>query len=111
MKPQMIYSNDYVTLEWDGERLILLDTDGYFIDYFFYEKDLPENANLKEEIKMSKNSISSKTLEELVRFLQTYFFSVEKCKKISRNAIEKYVTGPKKDFINRVGNYLLYIKE
>lgn len=46
---KVLFKNDLISIVWNNDRLDLLDSDGEFIDYFFYAEDEGDDAEAKAE--------------------------------------------------------------
>lgn len=112
LKEDVLFQNNLITIAWNDTRLDLFDSDGKYIDYFFdalfYEK--------KEQEKMIQIIISNVTCaneEKLAQWISEVFDSIIEIVSLSKNAkkIESLRNEWGRDYVNRVGNFALIIKE
>lgn len=108
------FKNNYISIVYDksAERLILLDSNGKFIDYFFYVEDLPEDIDIKNEIEFVVNRFKNLSKRDLTKLIKLYFLSIDKVYyNCSQNRIRKLIEKYGEEYINLIGNNVLIVKE
>ena len=113
MENKVIFENDLVSLVWgcNGTRLDMLDSDGEFIDYFFYVEDLDENDNVEEKVNWVINKIKNMPDWELADFIYETFDMhdvVYDCDLINFFALKEEYG---EENVIRVGNTVVIVEE
>lgn len=110
MENKVLFKNDLISIVWNNERLDLLDSDGKYIDYFFYTEDEGDDApGLADQY---IDELKNLPEERLCEWIEDIFdiFKVEPLsgdKETMNELREEYGD----EWVVRVGNTALIIKE
>lgn len=108
----VVFQNDLIKIIWNDTRLDIIDSDGEYIDYFF-DCCFYEEEKQNEMIQSIINDVDGKDEAQLCRVLSDSLDSVLKIEpfggdeKILKNLREQWG----EEYVNRIGNTALIIKE
>lgn len=108
----VVFQNDLIKIIWNDTRLVLLDSDGEFVDYFFdccfFEED-----EQNEMIQSIINDVDGADEGKLCRWISDYLDSVLKIEPFGgdEKTLKKLREQWGDEYVNRVGNTALIIKE
>lgn len=108
----IVFKNDLITIAWKNTRLILLDSDKNLIDYFFDSRfyDTEEQEKMIESI---VNDIEGLNEKKLCQFISEVFDTIFKIEPLCENeeTIKQLREEWGNEYVNRIGNTALIIKE
>ena len=110
MKNGILFKNDLISIVWNNERLDLLDSDGKYIDYFFYAEDEGDDAlGLADQYVDELKNLSEKRLCEWIESVFDIFKVEPFCgdDETMRELRELYGD----EWVVRIGNTALIIRE
>lgn len=109
----IVFKNDLITIAWNDTRLDLLDSDENFIDYFF-DSSFYDTEEQKKMIESIINDIEGLNEKKLCQFIAENFddtiFKIEPfCgdEETMKQLREEWGN----EYVNRIGNTALIIKE
>ena len=108
----VVFQNDLIKIVWNGTRLDLVDSDGEFVDYFF-DCCFYEEEEQNEMIQSIINDVDGLDEAQLCRVLSDspdFVLKIEPFggdEKILKSLREQWGD----EYVNRVGNTALIIKE
>lgn len=108
----IVFKNDLITIAWNDTRLDLLDSDENFIDYFFdslfYDKEEQE-----KKIEKIINNVEGLNEKELCQFISEVFDTIFKIEPFCEDeeTIKQLREEWGNEYVNRIGNTALIIKE
>lgn len=108
----VVYQNDLIKIIWNDTRLDFVDSDGEFIDYYFDASFCEED----EQEKMIQNIINDVDGLDEARLCQTLSDSLDSVLKIEpfggdEKILKKLREQWGDEYVNRIGNTALIIKE
>ena len=112
LKENILFQNNFITIAWMDTRLDLFDSDGKYIEYFF-DACFYEEKEQEEMIQSIINDVTCANEEKLVQWISEVFDSIIKIVSLSKSTetIESLCNEWGSDYVNRVGNFALIIKE
>ena len=112
LKENILFQNNFITIAWMDTRLDLFDSDDKYIEYFF-DACFYEEKEQEEMIQSIINDVTCANEEKLVQWISEVFDSITKIVSLSKSTetIESLRNEWGSDYVNRVGNFALIIKE
>lgn len=107
---KVLFKNDLISIVWNNDRLDLLDSDGEFIDYFFYAED--EGDDVEALADQYVDELKNLSEERLCEWIECIFdiFKVEPfCG--NEETISELHEEYGDEWVVRVGNTALIIRE
>lgn len=107
----IIFKNDLITIAWNNTRLELLDSDENLIDYFF-DAEFYDKEEQEKRIEKIINNVEGLNEKELCNYLFDSIYSIYRIEPLSDEEMIKILREEWGDeYVNRIGNTALIIKE